>query len=542
MTFSNALRPWSLVLGGVLLVAVAGCQQSPAPATGQFKPVDADDERPAPKAAPETADDDASSDNVAAHAKDDAGPAGTSTRTVKPSPSSAREASNNAKAGKDLALAGPAGAKVKRLRELMKVKQPTNQRELQAIVVRLEESLQIAEEIVTDPQAGEPAQIEALEAQVGIYAFFLSSGQQEAEEGLLRAATGLSKVSDPDRSLMGKAQLLAIGIDKLINAQPKDAKKSVVAIQGFLKDAGDSPRSLPMIRTLANRLEEAGYADEAADVRDALGDHFAEHKDEEVRAVAASFKLNAALSRYTNSEGEDEDLRKQVLERTQQFVDITSASGDALEMLRENGLMRIEPIGPPEFAGEYYDLVEKAFEGHADADVVEKATSTLEKARTRLGLIGQPFALEGVQVDGKPFDWKDYEGKVVLIDFWATWCPPCLAEIPNIKKNYEKFHEKGFDVVGVNLDDEMETVERFFEVNPEIPWATVVGADENERGFSHPAAVKNAVEVIPFVVLVGRDGKVVGTHVRGLRLEKALNEMLAKTDAPVEEEGTKGAN
>jgi thiol-disulfide isomerase/thioredoxin len=59
-------------------------------------------------------------------------------------------------------------------------------------------------------------------------------------------------------------------------------------------------------------------------------------------------------------------------------------------------------------------------------------------------------------VDGKTLSIADHKGKVVLIDFWATWCPPCRAEIPNVVATYKKYHDQGFDIIGVSLDQDRE--------------------------------------------------------------------------------------
>ncbi|HYO25773.1 MAG TPA: TlpA disulfide reductase family protein [Lacipirellulaceae bacterium] len=87
------------------------------------------------------------------------------------------------------------------------------------------------------------------------------------------------------------------------------------------------------------------------------------------------------------------------------------------------------------------------------------AEANLEGVLRRLTLMGQPMELEGDLLGGGKLDWKSYQGKVVLVDFSATWCPPCVAEAPNVLAMYKAYKDKGFDVVAISLDRTAEAAE-----------------------------------------------------------------------------------
>ncbi len=119
---------------------------------------------------------------------------------------------------------------------------------------------------------------------------------------------------------------------------------------------------------------------------------------------------------------------------------------------------------------------------------------------------------------------ESFKDKVVLVDFWATWCPPCVAEMPHIKKAYEDLHEKGLEIVGISLDQDESALTKFVEKR-EIKWAQIFG--EKARAI----AERYAVEFIPTAYLVDGDtGKVLaaGDELRGDELEETLSKHVEK--------------
>jgi thiol-disulfide isomerase/thioredoxin len=141
--------------------------------------------------------------------------------------------------------------------------------------------------------------------------------------------------------------------------------------------------------------------------------------------------------------------------------------------------------------------------------------------------------LVGEDLDGKPMKLSDYRGKVVLVDFWATWCGPCRAEVPNLLEMYEGYHGKGFEVLGVSLDQTPEDANSYVE-EMKIPWPSIFPKAEKDRGWNHPLADYYGITGIPTAILVGKDGKVVHMEARGPVLREQLQELLGDPIEPAE--------
>ena len=134
----------------------------------------------------------------------------------------------------------------------------------------------------------------------------------------------------------------------------------------------------------------------------------------------------------------------------------------------------------------------------------------------------KPLELSFTAVDGSKVDLADLRGKVVLIDFWATWCPPCVEEVPGLVETYEKFRDQGFEIVGISLDSDKAALEKFTTDN-KMTWPQFFDG----KGWENELAQRFKIQSVPTMWLLDREGKLADATPRE-RLEKAVTDALAK--------------
>ncbi|MDR1959718.1 MAG: TlpA family protein disulfide reductase [Planctomycetaceae bacterium] len=127
-------------------------------------------------------------------------------------------------------------------------------------------------------------------------------------------------------------------------------------------------------------------------------------------------------------------------------------------------------------------------------------------------LVGCPFELYGKTVDDQDFSWEDYKDKTVLIDFTASWCGPCRAEMPNLLEVYGKYHGKGFEIISVGIWDGTENLKKQIEED-KIPWPMVSEELQKDKNRELPHEYYG-IEGVPTIFLV-KDGKIIATGLRG---------------------------
>lgn len=300
----------------------------------------------------------------------------------------------------------------------------------------------------------------------------------------------------------------AEGFSSLLTAQ---TRKTFDAVSGYLAqhpDAADAPRAY---RWIFRTAREQGLERDAVPFAES---YLRRDGDDSATRTAAQEVLALGLAQQGRLDGAlavfDDRLQSIRLRTPDETVDFAFSLAVQAQM-----------AGAPEAARTIYGRVPQAF--FLNTAVREMAESRLDK----LELVGKPAPQIDVDdLGGDPVSLEKLAGRVVVVDFWATNCAPCLAEFPNMKQLYAEYHDRGLEILGISLDEDRDVVHAFQETW-KLPWPLIVNpskVDQLRRDYRVPK--------IPAIYVLDQQGTVFAFDTRGNDLRQAVERLLNRPPDP----------
>lgn len=200
---------------------------------------------------------------------------------------------------------------------------------------------------------------------------------------------------------------------------------------------------------------------------------------------------------------------------------------DVAQILIMKGMLYIQVMEAPEKGLAVFEQLKKDFPDTTPGKQADKVIASIkhqiESKKMQASLtIGSQFPdFAEKDLAGKPLSVANYKGKIVLLDFWATWCGPCVHELPNVIKTYGTYHPKGFEIIGVSLDEDKAALDDFLK-KQNMPWVQYFDG----KGWENKLAGQYGITSIPATFLLDGSGKIIGRDLRGEALEAAVAKAL----------------
>jgi peroxiredoxin len=322
-------------------------------------------------------------------------------------------------------------------------------------------------------------------------------------EVLLSAAT----ISDPVK----RAEIAPVAIPLLYY------KTGLINVEGTLKTMGEKVTER-LHRSVAARLYLLGDAPTVQRVQEMLASSTPSVKldgqivELEARWVAAEGNAEESLRVASELEAlataNPEDSRIALMAGMFDVEGRSEAITAKMTALRENVMRDPDTLG-------------------AKVAMAARKKKQEDAAHVQEGLIGKPYVIAGNTVDGAPFSTANYKGKVVLVDFWATWCGPCVAGLPHLRDLYGKYHDKGLEIVGVSNDSDAAKVKAFTKSH-DMPWVDLF--DPTNAAAHEYSKLTNSAAVwgIPTTFLIDKKGILRGLCVGPMTLDDMIPKLLAE--------------
>lgn len=345
--------------------------------------------------------------------------------------------------------------------------------------------------------------------------FFNASTAPRNVEGPMTAGA----INEKTQELVASLQKIDKGLETARTAAQftKLNMERAELVEQIIADVTDPGDRLMWIKQYSESVSMACLGGQFPDGLQRLEKLLATVEERDIPAEIAAVKFPYLKTKF-NIESQKENAPFGQLQG--KYIDDLEAYCNKFVSAEEAPDVMLELAMTYEFAENQAKAVEwygKLVDNHPNHPSAKKAAGS----RRRLNCLGQPITLKGTTTDRKAFDLAAFKGKVVLVQYWATWCEPCKQDMDTIKQLQAKYAKAGFQPVGVNLDADAASVAAFLKSKP-LTWPSLY----EEGGLESRLGNEMGILTLPTMILIDKNGKVVRNNISAAELDKELGKLL----------------